>query len=189
MNELNITQQQTTKLSQKVFSFWKNIWEALMGTSHDYTKIKLSKAIFLLAIPMVLEMVMESIFAIVDIYFVSKLGPDAIASVGITESVITVVYAIAFGLSMATTALVSRRIGEKRHVRAAHVGWQAIITGVIISLLIAVPGIVFSRKILELMGASQNLVDNFGGYATIMLGGNLVIMLLFVNNAIFPRGR
>ena len=185
MNELNISQQQKTKFSQKLISFGRNIWEALMGTSNDYTQIKLSKAIFLLAIPMVLEMVMESIFAIVDIYFVSKLGSDAIASVGITESVITIVYAIAFGLSMATTALVSRRIGEKRPIKAAHIGWQAISAGIIISLFIAVPGIIFSRKILELMGASPNLVDNFGGYATIMLGGNIVIMLLFINNAIF----
>ncbi|WP_083631221.1 MATE family efflux transporter [Labilibacter marinus] len=184
MTEIKTTQQQHN-LSQRFLSLCKNIWEALMGTSHDYTQIKLSKAIFLLAIPMVLEMVMESIFAIVDIYFVSKLGADAVASVGITESIITIVYSIAFGLSMATTALVARRIGEKRPVRAAHIAWQAITAGIIISLLIAVPGAIFSRQILQLMGASNTLIEDFGGYATIMLAGNVVIMLIFTNNAIF----
>ncbi len=186
MTELNIPHQQKTKFSKGFISLCQNIWQALIGNeSTDYTKIKLSKAIFLLAIPMVLEMIMESIFAIVDIYFVSKLGADAVASVGITESVITVVYAIAFGLSMATTALVSRRIGEKRPVKAAHVAWQAITAGILISIIIAIPGLLFSHKILELMGASQNLLDHYSGYATIMLGGNIVIMLLFINNAIF----
>ncbi|MGQ1786005.1 MATE family efflux transporter [Saccharicrinis sp. GN24d3] len=185
MKEQNIRQQQKLSLPKKIVSLGQNVWQALMGTSFDYTEIKLSKAIFLLAIPMVLEMVMESIFAIVDIYFVSKLGADAVAAVGITESVITIVYSIAFGLSMATTALVSRRIGEKRSEKAAHIAWQSIITGIIISAAIAIPGLLFARQILGLMGASDMLIEQFSGYPTIMLGGNVVIMLIFINNAIF----
>ena len=184
MTEQNISNQKVSFLT-KLRSLKTNVWQALMGTSFDYTQIKLSKAIFLLAIPMVLEMVMESIFAIVDIYFVSKLGADAVAAVGITESIITIVYAIAFGLSMATTALVSRRIGEKRPIKAAHIAWQSIVAGIIISLALAIPGLLFSKQILGLMGASDLLIDNFSGYATIMLGGNVVIMLIFINNAIF----
>jgi putative MATE family efflux protein len=170
---------------KRISSISNHIYEALIGTSYDYTKINLSKAIFLLAIPMVLEMVMESVFAIVDIYFVSKLGADAVAAVGITESVITLVYSIAFGLSMATTALVSRRIGEKRPVKASYIAWQAIVVGIIISVSIAIPGLIFAKDILNLMGASELLISNFSGYTSIMLGGNMVIMLLFINNAIF----
>jgi len=186
MNENYIEPQQNTfTLFQRGKILLNNIWDALQGTSLDYTQIKLGKAIFLLAIPMVLEMVMESVFAIVDIYFVSKLGADAVAAIGITESVITIVYAVAFGLSMATTALVSRRIGENRPKKAAHIAWQSITTGVIISVIIAIPGIFFAKDMLVLMGASESLVANYSGYPTIMLAGNIVIMLLFINNAIF----
>ncbi len=186
MNELQVkSNHKNSNQFRRVRSLIFNIWEAIIGTSNDYTQIKLSKAIFLLAIPMVLEMVMESIFAIVDIYFVSKLGADAVATVGITESVITIVYSVAFGLSMATTALVSRRIGEHRPVKAAHIAWQSIVVGMIISLSIAIPGITYAKDMLILMGASESLVNSFSGYSTIMLGGNMVIMLLFINNAIF----
>lgn len=164
---------------------FNRFWEAIKGTSNDYTQIKLSKAIFLLSIPMVLEMVMESIFAVVDIYFVSKLGADAVATVGITESVITIVYAVAFGISMATTALVARRIGENRPAKASHIAWQSIVVGILVSIIIAIPGLIFAKDMLKLMGSSNALVNNYSGYATIMLGGNLVIMLLFINNAIF----
>ncbi len=163
----------------------KDIKEALAGSSQDYTQIPLGKAVLLLAIPMVLEMVMESIFAVVDIYFVGKLGADAVATVGITESVLTIIYAIAFGLSMATTALVSRRIGEKKPEEASKEGLQAIFTGIFISLVIALPGIFWAKDLLRLMGASPVIVEEFNGYTSVMFGGNLVIMLLFINNAIF----
>ena len=174
------------KLNKNTLSnIWNDFKDALAGSSHDYTQIPLSRAVFLLAIPMVLEMIMESVFAVVDIYFVGKLGADAVATVGITESVLTIIYAIAFGLSMATTALVSRRIGEKNEQEASKEALQAIITGCVISVLIAIPGVVFAKDLLRLMGASTLIVDELSTYTTIMFGGNLVIMLLFINNAVF----
>ena len=117
---------------------WQDVKEAISGTERDFTESSLGQAIFILAVPMVLEMIMESVFAVVDIFFVSKLGADAVATVGITESTMTVVYAIGMGLSMATTALVSRRIGEKKKKEAGIVAFQAILLGVIISFCIAV---------------------------------------------------
>ncbi len=170
---------------KKFKSYWKDILEAIAGTEKDFTSIRLEKAIFLLAIPMILEMIMESVFAVVDIFFVSKLGPDAVATVGITESIMTLVYAIGFGLSISTTALVSRRIGEKDNDRAASVAVQAIFTGFIFSLLISVPGLIFGREILVLMGAEQQVIEEGYRYTMIMLGGNVVIMLLFIINAVF----
>ncbi len=167
----------------------KNLWiafkEAIAGSDRDFTEIPLRKAIFLLAIPMVLEMIMESVFAVVDIFFVSKLGAEAVATVGITESVLTIIYAIAFGFAMGTTALVSRRIGERRTHEASQEGLQAIITGVILSIMIGVPGMVFAKNMLSLMGASPEIVNLNSGYPMVMFGGNVVIMLLFINNAIF----
>jgi putative MATE family efflux protein len=134
---------------------------------------------------MVLEMVMESVFAVVDIFFVSKLGPDAVATVGLTESVLTIIYAISLGLGTATTSLVSRRIGEKNQDAASKAAFQAIITGVAVSMIIGLPGFIFSGKLLDAMGASQSIVENMSGYARIMIGGNVVIMLLFIINAVF----
>jgi Na+-driven multidrug efflux pump len=128
---------------------------------------------------------MESIFAIVDIFFVSKLGADAIATVGLTESVITIIYAIAVGLSSAASAMVSRRIGEKNDRKAAQSAWQAILTAFAISSLIAIPGLLFAKDILRFMNASDIIVNQMSGYTTIMFGSNVIIMLLFVNNAIF----
>ena len=166
-------------------SLWEDIREAISGTDKDFTKEKLSRAILLLAIPMVLEMIMESIFAIVDIFFVSKLGPDAIATVGITESLLTIIYSIGIGLSMATTALVSRRIGEKKPYRASVAGVQAIIAASVISLIIGVPGMIFAKDLLNLMGANPEIVENGYLYPAILLGSNIIIMLLFIINAIF----
>jgi putative MATE family efflux protein len=164
---------------------WTDLKEAIGGTEKDFTRINLGKAIFLLAIPMVLEMIMESVFAIVDILFVARLGADAIATVGITESIMTLVYAIGFGLSIATTAIVSRRIGEHNPEGAAKSAFQAIIAGFIISLFIAVPGIIYAKDLLRLMGASQSVIDTGYMYPVLMLGGNSVIMLLFIINAVF----
>lgn len=164
---------------------YRDMVEAIGGTEQDFTEGKLSRAIFLLSIPMVLEMVMESVFAVVDIFFVSKLGPDSVATVGITESMITIVYAISIGISMATTSIVSRRIGEKNPGKAAHTAFQSIITGLFASLLIAIPGIFFASDLLRLMGANENIVTGMSGYTRIMLGGNVVIMLLFIINAVF----
>lgn len=159
--------------------------EAVAGGEKDFTSGNINKALFMLAIPMVLEMIFESVFAVADIFFVSKLGEDAIATVGITESITTIVYAIGFGLSMATTALVARRIGEKKPEEAAKVAFQAMATGVFASLFISVIGIFFSKDLLSLMGANDNIVNELSGYTSIILGSNAIIMLLFINNAIF----
>lgn len=168
---------------------WKSLWvdlkDAIGGNDKDFTSIRLSKAIFLLSVPMVLEMVMESTFAIFDIYFVSKLGADAVATVGITESLMTIVYAIGFGLSISTTALVSRRIGEKKKEEAAITAVQAIFTGIFFSLFIMIPGLFFSKQLLGLMGASDVMIEEGFMYTKIMLSGNGIIMLLFIMNAVF----
>jgi putative MATE family efflux protein len=162
----------------------RDIWDAVRGYEHDYTQIKLSKAILLLSIPMVFEMLMESIFAVIDMFYVSKLGDEAIAVVGLTESMMTLVYAIAMGLSMATTGLVARRIGEKKDRDASVAASQSILIGIIISLVIAVPGIIFAKRILGLMHAEAEVIRIGSGFTRFMLGGNVVVMLLFINNAI-----
>ena len=166
-------------------TFWRDLLDAIGGNDKDFTSIKLSKAIFLLSVPMVLEMIWESTFAIVDIYFVSKLGADAVATVGITESLMTIVYAIGFGLSISTTALVSRRIGEKNHEGASVTSVQAIITGLFASFLIMIPGLLYAKELLALMGANETMINEGYYYPMIMLGGNGIIMLLFIINAVF----
>jgi putative MATE family efflux protein len=166
-------------------SFFRDVAEAVSGTEQDFTEGKLSRAILLLSIPAVLEMVMESVFVIVDIYFVSKLGADAVATVGITESMVTIIYAISIGLGTATTSMVSRRIGEKNPEAASRAAFQAILTGLVVSVLIGIPGALFAERLLDMMGASKPIIENMSGYTRIMLGGNVVIMMLFIINAIF----
>lgn len=166
-------------------SIWTNIKEAIGGTDRDFTSDSIGKALFILSIPMVLEMIMESIFAVVDIFFVSRLGADAVATVGITESSMTIVYAIAMGLSTATTALVARRIGEKKAGEAGVVAFQAIISGLVVSILISIPGVIYAKEFLLLMGASEEMAEAGYMFPAIMFGGNAVIMLLFIINAVF----
>lgn len=166
-------------------SLWSEIREAVRGTNADYTKIPLRRAVFLLAVPMVLELVLESTFAVVDIFFVAKLGPSAVATVGLTESYLFLLYAVAMGLAMAVTALVARRIGEGKREDAAVTAVQAIFVAVLVSVLPAILGIVYAQDLLRLMGADAWSIEHGYRYTQWMLGGNAVIMLLFVINAIF----
>lgn len=172
-------------LSIRFKSLWTDIKESIAGSDRDFTSDSIGKALLILSIPMVLEMIMESIFAVVDIFFVSRLGADAVATVGITESSMTIVYAIGMGLSTATTALVARRIGEKKSGKAGMAAFQAIVAGFSVSLLITVPGIIYAKEFLLLMGASEEMAEAGYLYPAIMFGGNSVIMLLFIINAVF----
>ncbi len=165
-----------------IFNFIK---EALSNKQQDFTTGSIRKAIFLLAIPMILEMCMESVFAVVDIFFVGKLGSNATATVGLTESVLAIVYSIAFGLSMAATALVARRVGEKNYDGGAKAGAQSIMIALTISVLISLAGVFFAKDVLRLMGATEEIAHNGYIYTKIMLTGNIVIMLLFLLNGIF----
>lgn len=164
---------------------WAFLREALLGSDRSFTEGSIGRAILLLSIPMVLEMVMESLFAIVNVFWVSRLGADAIAIVGITESLVTLIFAIALGLSMATTATVARRIGEKNPDAAGVAAVQAIFLGVAASLPIGLIGIGFSKQLFQLMGASHAVVEGGKGYGMVLLGGNVTIMLLFLINAVF----
>jgi len=147
--------------------------------------MKLRRAVILLAIPMVMEMIMESLFALFDIIFVSRLGAEATAAVGITESLMTIIYSVGMGLAMATTGIVSRRIGEKKKKEASVSAFQSIFLGILVSVPFFISGSFFSKDILRLMGASQGVINNGSAYTAIMLGSNAIIMLLFINNAIF----
>lgn len=164
---------------------WKDILESISGTDQDLTKGSLNRAILLLAIPMVLEMMMESLFAIFDTLFVAQLGTGALATIAYTEGMMTIFYAIGVGFSMATTALVARRIGENNKRAASAVASQAIIVGIIFSLILAIPGIFFPKDLLFLMGASSATIDQGYMFTSLMLSFNIVIMLLFIINAIF----
>lgn len=166
----------------KIFSVVK---QSLNGEQQDYTVGSIPRAVVLLAIPMILELSLESVFAVVDMFFVGKLGQNAIATVGLTESVITLVYSIAIGLSTAATAIVSRRIGEKNTDGAAHAGAQSLIVAIVITAAITVAGMVYAADILSLMGASADVVREGAIFTRIMFGGSLAIILLFLINGIF----
>lgn len=166
-------------------NLWQDVIGSVRGMEYNFTKGSIGRAILILSIPMVLEMMMESVFAVADIFFVSKLGPEAVATVGITESLMTIMYAIAIGLSMGTTAIVSRRIGENNRKGASVAAVQSIILGLIISVPFAWLGIFHAPDLLRLMGASDEIIGELYTYTAIMLGGNVVIMLLFIINAVF----
>ncbi len=169
----------------RAHTLWSSVRDALRGTHQDYTIGSLNRSIFLLAIPMVLEMVLESLFAVVDVYWVGRLGTNAVATVGLTESMLALVMAIGMGLAMSTTAMVARRIGEKDPEDAAIAGVQAIGLGLTISLAIGIPAGIFAPQLLGLMGASPETVAAGSSYARIALGGCGAIIMLFLNNAIF----
>ena len=172
-------------IQDKIKKIISIIKQSLNGEQQDYTQGSIRTAVFLLAIPMILELSLESVFAVVDMFFVSKLGQNAIATVGLTESVVTIIYSIAIGLSTAATAIVARRIGEKNPEAAAHAGAQSLIIALIITLVLSILGIVFAGDILSLMGASPDVVAEGSTFTRIMLGGSVAIMLLFLINGIF----
>ena len=169
----------------RALKIFDTIVQSLKGVEYDYTKGSINKAVFLLAIPMMLELSLESVFAVVDMFFVSKLGPNAIATVGLTESVVTIVYSISIGLSTGATAIIARRVGEKDLPSAAKACAQALIIALAVSVVISFPGIFFASDILALMGASPEVVNEGAIFAQILIGGNLVIILLFLINGIF----
>jgi putative MATE family efflux protein len=169
----------------KAVSIFRLFKQAVKGEEQSYTSGSIDKAIFMLSIPMILEMSMESLFAVVDAFYVSRLGVDALATVSLTESVLTLVYSLAIGLSMGATAMVARRVGEGDVPAAAKAGVQAIYLAIGISIAISLVGLFFSENILGLMGASESVIASGSGYTRWMLSGNITVMLIFLINAIF----
>jgi putative MATE family efflux protein len=175
----------TAVTTRDTSSFWASLREALRGSHQDYTSGSLTGAIFLLAVPMVLEMLMESLFAIVDVFWVARLGADSVATVGLVEAILTLVYATSMGLGLSATAMVARRVGEKDREGAAVAGVQAIGLGLAASLAMGAPGLYFASHLLRLMGASPGVLAVGTSYARITLGGCCVAVLLILNNAVF----
>jgi putative MATE family efflux protein len=175
----------TASAANQQHTLWASLVEAIRGSHQDYTTGNLNRAILLLAVPMVLEMVLESLFAVVDVFWVGRLGANAVATVGLTESMLSLIFAVAMGLSLSTTAMVARRIGEKDPEGAAVAGVQAIALGFMISFAIGIPCFLFAPDLLRLMGASPEIVATGSWYTRICLGGSFAVLLLFLNNAIF----
>jgi putative MATE family efflux protein len=172
--------------SSRIKSFFHLFKVAVKGEEQNFTEGSINRAIFLLSIPMILEMAMESVFAVVDIFFVSRLNnSDAVAVIGLTESLLAIVYSVAWGVSMGATALVARRVGEKEYAGAAVAGVQAILVGAATSLLVSVVGIFFYKDLLQMMGASEAVLQIGARFTLWMLGGNITIMMLFLINGIF----
>ena len=169
----------------KIHTYLKLFIQAVKGDVKDFTTGSINRAIFLLAIPMILEMLLESLFAVVDIYFVNKVGVEASSTVVLTEASLTILYSVAWGLSIGVTALIARRAGEKNFKEASDIAAQAILLGLFLSLIVSVIGFIFPGEILSLMGASAKVAQENYLFTQIMLTGNIVIMLLFINNAIF----
>jgi len=176
------TQARNTSAEQGILAA---IWEALRGSHRNYTEGPIGRSIVLLAIPMVLEMMMESVFAVVDIFWVAHLGTDAAATVGLTESLLTLIYALAMGLSIGATATIARRIGEKNPEGAARAAVQAIAIALFVSLAIAAIGAPLAPKLLAVMGGSPWVVQHGSGFTRVMLAGNITVVMLFMVNAIF----
>ncbi|MBY0434133.1 MAG: MATE family efflux transporter, partial [Cyclobacteriaceae bacterium] len=174
------------KAFTKAISLFRLFKEAVKGSDQSFTEGSINRAIFMLSIPMILEMAMESVFALVDIFFVSRLNSsDSVAVIGLTESLLALVYSLAMGVSMGATAMVARRVGEKDPEGAAVAGVQAIFLGVVMSLAISVMGVLFYKDMLQLMGASEEVIRIGSGYTLWMFGGNMSIMMLFLINGIF----
>ena len=169
----------------KFKSVFNTIKQSLKGEGHDFTQGNISQAVILLAIPMILELGLESVFAVVDMFFVSRLGQDAIATVGLTESVVTIIYSAAIGISTAATAVVARRIGEKDREAAAHSGAQSLILAFVLSIILSTIGAIYAGDILALMGASAEVIREGTVFSRIMLGASSPILLLFLLNGIF----
>ncbi len=174
-----------TNHNNKFSHFVYLVKQSLRGIEHDYTQGSIRTAIVLLAIPMILELSLESVFAVVDMFFVAKLGSNAIQTVGLTEGAITIVYSIAIGLSTAATAVVARRIGEKDPDAAAHAGMQSLLIALITTIIVSIIGVVFAPDILRIMGAPPEVVREGATFTRIMLGGSFVIIMLFLINGIF----
>ena len=166
-------------------SLLATVREALRGTQQDFTEGPIGRSLVLLAVPMVLETVLESLFAVVDIFFVAHLGADAIATVGITESMESLVYAVAIGLGIGATAVVARRTGEKDPEAAAHSAAQALFLGVLVALPIAFVGISFAPQLLAVLGGSETVQRDGAGFTRVVMGGNIAVLLLFLINAVF----
>lgn len=179
----NTIKMQSNKISLKQFIQYFKI--AVTGREQNFTSGSIRRAVFMLSIPMILEMLMESIFALVDIMYVSQVSVNAVATIGLTESVITLVYAVAIGLSMAATAVVARRVGEEDLKGASNAAVQVIFLGVFVAVVISFVGILYPKEILGLMGGEEDLIAEGYGYTQVLLGGNITIMLLFLINAIF----
>lgn len=172
-------------ITRRFYHFFSLIRQSLNGESQDYTTGSIRRAVILLAVPMVLEMCMESVFALVDIFFVSHLGKHATSVVGLTESVITIVYSLAIGISMAATAMVARRVGEKNTEAASRAGMQSMLIALFLTIVISIPGFIFSGELLHWMGAEPEAIASGQTYTRIIMAGSLVIMLLFLLNGIF----
>ncbi|HEV2494549.1 MAG TPA: MATE family efflux transporter [Terriglobia bacterium] len=171
--------------TREVPRFWSSVREAIRGSEQDFTTGSINRAILLLAIPMVLEMAMESLFAVVDVFWVAHLGSNAVATVGLTESMIILVASVALGLSLSTTAMVARRIGEKDHEGAAVAAVQAIAIGLLVALVVGAIGVADGPALLRLMGAPPDMIRVGSSYTRIMLGGSATVVLIYLNNAIF----
>lgn len=175
----------TPDTTQPAHSFWATVVEALRGSRQDYTEGPIGRSILLLAVPMVLEVVLESVFAVTDVFFVSRLGEAAIATVGLTESMMAIVYTLAIGLSIGATATVARRIGEHNPDGAARAAVQTLVIGAIVAVTLAIVGVVAAPTLLRLLGATEDVVATGSGFTRVMLGGNASVVMLFLINGIF----
>src|SRR5262249_54714822 len=164
---------------------WATLREAVTGTHQDFTEGNIRRAIVLLSVPMILEMMMESLFGVVDAFWVAKLGKEALAAVGLTESILTLVFTVAMGLSTAVIATVARRIGEKDPEGAAATAAQSIFIAIVVSIPVSIAGIYFMPNLLRLMNATEAVISTGAGYGQVILGANVIIMLLFLLNAVF----